>query len=130
MPLNVEIASHITLWEIARILGYKSLRSVRRWCKTNGVQILTLGGREKFVLLTEFRMKYLGTTITYLRSQYGEKWREALEAHLKDDVVGLMTVLKSSKKHHTSQEAVEKRVQGENEKRFAEKLSQLAAKAS
>lgn len=123
------LSERMVMRKVAEILGYRSMRSVYRWCRNNGVGILSdFGTRRKYVLAAEFRLKYLSATISHLRSQYGETHlQDALDAYLQSD---LPSILKFTKEVHTSQYANHKKSKkkyGPNELRFEETLKQLSA---
>ncbi len=96
--------SLILLPKAAELLGYKSLRSLRRWCGNNKVAILSdVGSRKKYLLRVEFDAARLQTLIAHLKNHYGQAhWQKAFDAHLNDDVLGLLTVLQVTTKNVTS----------------------------
>src|SRR4051812_32649949 len=120
----------MSLQDVAVQLGYKSSRSAHRWLRRNGVTVFSeVGSKKKFILAVDFRLKYLAAPISHLRDLYGEsQWQSAFKAHMDDDLVGLMTVIKNTQKKNTSQAIKQKTIeikQGKNEMRFAEKLKGL-----
>jgi hypothetical protein len=95
---------HLTLREAAVILQYKSIRSVYRFCRNNGVEIFADAGvRRKYLLKTEFDLARIRMTISYIKQAYGESWRDALVAHLKNDVMGLISIKQDTELKNSSQ---------------------------
>ncbi len=78
--------------QIPGLLGYKSIRSARRFCHNMDIAILSYpNSRKKFVLKADFDAALLRVTISHLQSRYGElQWESALNAHLRNDAISLI----------------------------------------
>ena len=59
--------------EVTKYLEYEDYRSVYRWCKNNGVGILSdAGSKRKYVLMSEFEAAINSEAIKYIKEKYGE----------------------------------------------------------
>lgn len=121
MPENGPIFK--SLKEISRILGFKDVRTVRKWCIKNEVQILNdPGNRGKYVITAEFEAARYRQMIHYLKGKHGKKWRDALTAYLQVD--SLFRVAQSKTNIANSQLTEQ---MGQHERKF---LSSLTANSS
>lgn len=116
----------LSLREVAKILNYSDLRSVRRWCKNNGVMVLSdVGAKNKYVILKEFEIARLRSVANYLRSKHGEKnWLTVFDRFTNQNVERVIE--EETKKVNSSSKGTERNtkreVKGENEKRFLDDL--------
>lgn len=71
--------------EVAKILGYHDLRSVKKWCKINGVGIITqFGSKSQFVIKDEFEAARMKPVKKYISEKYGtDNISEAISSFLK-----------------------------------------------
>ena len=85
-------SARISLQDAGVILGYSSLRSVRRWCKLQGLEIFSYPkSRKKFVLKPEFETALLQIAIPHLKSRYGESgWQAVMEALITHDEIAIV----------------------------------------
>lgn len=85
---------YIPVKEVASQLGYRTFRSVYRWCAKHDVAIVGYAGtRKKYVISREFETARLSALVAHLKIRFGEaKWRGALQAYLSGDVLSLVTV--------------------------------------
>ena len=97
--------SRIPLREIALFLGYKDIRSVKRWCLNNGVKILSdIGSKKQYVIEEELEEAKMRQAKKYLNQKYcGNKLHE-------------------KKKEQRGERNY--RLSGDNEKRFLNRLTE------
>lgn len=124
----------LTLFEIARKLGYKDLRTVKRWCKNNGVMVLSdIGTKGKYVILKEFEVAWLRSCANYLRLRHGEKnWLGVFASYTQSDISKVIQTEKKIVKDFSSkgtERNIKGKVKGENEKRFFDDLGKILSDA-
>jgi hypothetical protein len=69
--------------ELSRLLNLKDLRSVKRWCRMNGVTILKDHGcRSSYVMRSDYESARMRAFIQILKNRHGNNWRVMYEAHL------------------------------------------------
>ncbi len=123
----------LRLFEVARILGYKDLRSVKRWCENNSVMVLSdVGTKGKYVILKEFEAARLRSFANYLRLKHGEKnWLAVFVRYTQQS--SIQFIQEEAKNVNASSQGTERNnkgeVQGENEKRFLNDLRHLISTA-
>ena len=61
----------IFIKEVARELGSKDYRTVKRWCEKNGVGILSDFGRKKYLIKAEFEAAKIKQAVNYIKEKYG-----------------------------------------------------------
>jgi hypothetical protein len=68
--------------EVAKELKYEDYRAVYRWCKNNGIGILSdVGSRKKYILKAEYEAAKNHEPLKYIKEKYGEnKLSEFLNA--------------------------------------------------
>lgn len=123
----------LRLREVARILGYKDLRSAKRWCENNCVMVLSdIGTKGKYVILKEFEAARLRSFTKYLRLKHGkENWLAVFVRYtqqspfqlISEEVKGVNTSSKGTERNKKGE------AQGENEKRFLDDLRELLSTA-
>ena len=74
----------ITLTQIAEFLNFKSLRTVIRWCKRKGIDILHFG-KEKYVNLIDFHFVIDHPFIEALKLKHPKDWALIYGAYKKMD---------------------------------------------
>ena len=79
---------HLLLKELLEQLGYRDIRSVRRWCAKNGVFIVRQG-KDEFVIESDFKKAFEIPFINNLKKQYGKDWEEVYRLHQEGNVLGL-----------------------------------------
>lgn len=76
----------LSLREVARLLSFKDVRSVKRWCRCNNVGILSdVSSKSSYVIKSEYEAARLGSVIAYLKTRYGADWQHALSAYQSGD---------------------------------------------
>ena len=74
---------YLKLPEIASILGFKDLRTAKKWCKTNSVCVYSDSGfKRSYVIEAEFQQARLKVLIAYLRKEHGQNWIEAFKSYM------------------------------------------------
>ena len=74
---------YLKLPEVAAILGYKDLRTAKKWCKTNSVCVYSDSGlKGSFVIEAEFQQARLKILIAYLRKEHGQNWIDAFKSYM------------------------------------------------
>lgn len=62
----------IYIKEVAKELDCKDYRTIKRWCKKNGVGILSdTGSSKKYVLKAEFEAVKMKQAVKYIKEKYG-----------------------------------------------------------
>lgn len=118
MPENEPLFK--SLKEISKILGFKDIRTVRKWCIKNEVQILNdPGNRWNYVITAEFEAARYRQMIHYLKRKYGNKWTDAFKAYLQVDSLfrAAHSKIDISDSHLTEQ-------MGQHERKFLSSLTQ------
>ncbi len=85
---------HLLLKELLEQLGYRDIRSVRKWCAKNGVFIVRQG-KDEFVIESDFNKAFEIPFINNLKKNYGKDWEEVYRLHQEGNVIGL-TALQTS----------------------------------
>lgn len=85
---------HLHLKELLEQLGYRDIRSVRKWCARHGVFIVRQG-KDEFVIESDFKKAIEIPFINNLKKQYGKDWEEVYRLHQEGNVLGL-TALQTS----------------------------------
>lgn len=78
----------LLLKELLAQLGYKDVRSVRKWCNKNAVFIIR-HGKDEFVVESDFKKAFEIPFINNLKKQFGNNWEEVYRLHAEGDVLGL-----------------------------------------
>ena len=116
----------LTLTQIAVLLGYKDLRSVRKWCLNNNVAVLSDNGKKiKYVMQTEFEAVRLKPFTKYLKERYGKDWLTMFYAYLNKNVAEIINFNESRSKKCTNGERKVSNHQGNHEKKFLEDLKRI-----
>ena len=59
--------------EIQKELPFRDRRTLKKWCRNNGVGIFTdLGSNRLFVIKAEFEAAKMNQVISYIKQKYGE----------------------------------------------------------
>ncbi len=74
--------------KLHEFLGYTDLRSIRKWCKKNGVLIVHQGKME-FVFEPNFREAIERPFINDLKAKYGEGWEEMYHLYAEGNILSL-----------------------------------------
>ena len=95
--------SRLFLNQIVRdmILNRKDFRSIRNWCKKNGVSIYKDSCGE-FVFKSEFEVVYNFPLIQKLMNQYGNDWETYYSYHLNNEVHKIIQQNKASEATKTN----------------------------
>ena len=70
------------LTEISRILGYKDLRSINKWCSNNGIQIIILG-KKRYV--TEKSVDFFLNSQIVIGYQKNQNYPDEILNAIRDD---------------------------------------------
>ena len=100
-----DMIEQISIQETAILLGYKDIRSAKRWCNNNGVKILSdFGSKKQYVIKEEFEEAKIRRAKIYLTQKYGDdKLSEAKTKQGRERIYSLS---------------------GDNEKRFLNSLTE------
>lgn len=87
---DVNTLSNLTgLSEIKIKLGYNTFRSVKSWCKNNGVTILGEGSK-KWVNTLQFNIAFYKQFIQELKENYPIGWADIFKAFMENDAKKLL----------------------------------------
>lgn len=80
----------LSLKETGIILKIKKNDTVKKRLKELGVEIYKdLGGKEPYIICTEFEKARYNKFIKKLQREYPKTWREVFIAHQNNDIIGL-----------------------------------------
>jgi len=113
----------INIWEAARLLGFKDLRSIRKWCHRRSVAILhEVGSNGQYLIRVQFNYARLKPLIPVLQALFKDRWPDALQACIDNNIVRMIeleerfkTNLVFGKKQH--------RAIGQHEQKFLSTLT-------
>jgi hypothetical protein len=95
---NIE---RVTLADVGIKIGKKDLRSIRKWCNMNDVDIIR-DGRNSFVIQTEFEFALDKNIIKHFNEKYGEQGNEIYLLHREknfNEILKLKTQAKTIKQN-------------------------------
>jgi len=81
----------IPIENLLDLLNSIDLRTVRKWCKKNGVLILRQAGCE-FVIESEFREVYERPFVEKLKRKFGAEWEIIYKLHVDGNISALHTL--------------------------------------
>ncbi len=83
------LSNLIRLSDIKIKLGYNTYRSVKKWCKKNGVTILGEGS-QKWVNALQFNIAFYKRFIQELKVKYPLRWGDVFSAFIENDTKRLL----------------------------------------
>jgi len=91
----------LLLKELLEHLGYRDIRSVRKWCNKNGVFIIR-HGKDEFVFESDFKKAFEIPFINNLKKLHGKNWEGVYRLHAQGDVLGLTELQTATPVQHKS----------------------------
>jgi len=83
----------ITIPEAAALLNFKDARSVKKFCKTNGIPIFSEDkSNRKYLIRSHFEYGSLKKFIQYLKIKYGGTWFDAFKAYMNMDILSIAQI--------------------------------------
>ncbi len=117
------VIATILLSEVASALHYKDLRSVRKWCARNGVEVYDDGCNRKYLVKLQFEQARLKKFIRRLKQQHGRQWQDVFEAYAGNDLLRLSELDSVETSERIQNDW--RRPMGEHERRFLSALTEL-----
>jgi len=87
---NIEFSSRVKRLYLADIVKYNlinrcDLRSIRKWCKSNNVEIIKDTSGE-YVVEAEYNLAYNLPVLQKLKKQFADSWQTAFQFYLNDEI--------------------------------------------
>lgn len=78
----------MSLQEVSTKLNYRDMRSVVKWCRMQGIEILKLDGSNKrFIMRLQFEHAMLKGLVKQLKIKYSDRWIEVFNSYIQGDLI-------------------------------------------